>query len=115
MTYEDLIALSDARHGQVRPPDNATLTYSICGPDADACGWEGWLLEDASINTVATNGNRQKGHLPAVTLQICPNCRKTLFRTDSRFELQCSGATPPFTGHTAPIRTRKPRSPRSPA
>jgi hypothetical protein len=85
MDYSVLNAISDARKGQVVTPEKAVLTYSVCGPDDGACGWEGWLLEGTAIRRPSSKGPDIDVFLPTADLQICPNCKKTLYRTDSRF------------------------------
>lgn len=94
MTYDELNAMSDARNGQVNPPKDAILTYSICGPDDNACGWEGWLLECASIRTVSAKGEDIVVFVPTASAQVCPNCRNTLYRTDSKFKLSLHSQVP---------------------
>ena len=53
--------------------DEAWLTYAGCGCEAESCGWQGWIIE-----SVSRNGKQ----LPADTHQICPDCRRQLFRTE---------------------------------
>jgi hypothetical protein len=86
MDYVVLNAIADARKGQVVVPEKIVLTYSICGPDDGACGWEGWLLEATAIRRPSSKGPDIDVFLPTVDLQICPSCRRTLYRTDNKYE-----------------------------
>ncbi len=56
-------------------PNEVWVTYSVCGCDPDACGWEGWILESA-----AKKSGKKKQQL-YVLGDNCPQCGKNLFRT----------------------------------
>jgi hypothetical protein len=66
-------------------PDEAWLVYAVCGCDDDSCGWEGWMIESAS----QTNHDPKK-QLNCMNEQVCPNCNKMLFRTDSQIKMKYS-------------------------
>ena len=66
-------------------PDFVWLTYSVCGAEEDSCGWEGWKIEWAAKENSRKDDSSSTGDttLPADTYQICPNCKKQLFRTEA--------------------------------
>ena len=65
-------------------PDFCHLCYAVCAGKEDSCGWGGWMLEGNFKKSNVQFNKRVFGHpLPAVSLQICPNCRGELFRTDA--------------------------------
>ena len=81
-------ALADKKLEDVEVPDYVWLTYSVCVMGEHACGWEGWLIEGAFKKTVErfATGTGDK-LLPAVDKQICPQCSRTLFRTEASIKL----------------------------
>lgn len=85
--------LMDRTVDDVIVPDYVVLTFAVCATDPDACGWGGWLLEGAMRISAEKTGRLQNGDdsIPAVTLQICPNCRGELFRTDTAQVFDGSG------------------------
>ncbi len=78
-------SLEEIEAADVTAPDYAVLTFAVCTLSENACGWGGWLLEGAFAISEAKSGILWNGDnpMPAVTLQICPNCRGELFRTDT--------------------------------
>jgi hypothetical protein len=66
-------------------PQNAWLVYAVCGCEADSCGWEGWILESV-IKTIQDKDIQLKYDHH----QICPNCAKTMFRTDTKIKMKYS-------------------------
>ena len=81
--------LIDISAADVELPDYLWLTYAVCAIEPDSCGWGGWMLEVAFKKTAerhpTSTGDKA---LNAIDQQICPICRKTLFRTEvtRRFE-----------------------------
>ena len=77
--------LENTEVGQVTAPDYAVLTFAVCTISENACGWGGWLLEGAFALSEDKSGILANGDnpMPSVNLQICPNCRGELFRTDT--------------------------------
>lgn len=58
-------------------PNQAWITYAVCGCETDSCGWEGWILESAKVGR-----GQRKRELSIDTSQRCPRCGKILFRTE---------------------------------
>jgi hypothetical protein len=77
--------LQDLTPSDVSPPDYVVVTYAVCTVDENACGWAGWLLEGVFAISEDKSGILANGDnpLPSVSLQICPNCRATVFRTNT--------------------------------
>jgi hypothetical protein len=77
--------LQDLTASDIRSPDYVVVTYAVCSVDENACGWAGWLLEGAFAISEDKSGILANGDnpLPSVSLQICPNCGGTVFRTDT--------------------------------
>ncbi|MEM0967246.1 MAG: hypothetical protein AAGJ81_13960 [Verrucomicrobiota bacterium] len=63
--------------------EGAWITWAVCGCSEDACGWEGWILEDVFSGV---KGNRE--HHSASTNQICPVCGQDLFRTGASVKVK---------------------------
>ena len=78
-------ALEDLTPDRLVIPDSVVFTYAVCSVEKDACGWGGWLLEAAFVNSDSEQSKPWGGKepLPAVTHQICPRCGRGLYRTDS--------------------------------
>jgi hypothetical protein len=85
LTEEERNQLQDVTIAKVIPPDYAVITYAVCTVDQEACGWGGWLLEGAFAVSETKSGILANGDnpLPSVSLQICPNCGGTVYRTDT--------------------------------
>ena len=94
LTQEEREQLQNLTIPSVKSPDYAVLTFAVCGVDENACGWGGWMLEGAFETGASKTGILENGDnpLPSVTLQICPNCAGTLFRTDTAKLFDCVGA-----------------------
>lgn len=69
----------------VRIPSEAWIVYAVCGCEKESCGWEGWMIESATLTSA--DG---EVHLPCMNEQICPNCGRALFRTDTQTKMQYS-------------------------
>jgi hypothetical protein len=77
--------LQDLTASDVIPPAYVVVTYAVCTVNENACGWAGWLLEGAFAISEDKSGILANGDnpLPSVSVQICPNCGGTVFRTDT--------------------------------
>jgi hypothetical protein len=76
---------------EVEAPDYVWLAYAVCAVTADACGWEGWMLEtalrgDGRKHPTGT-GDRL---LSAADEQVCPRCGRRTFRTGVAIRLEPS-------------------------
>ena len=75
----------------ISSPDYAWLVYGVCGLTEDSCCWAGWIIEGVfrsrGLGPPAATGTGDPV-LPADYSQVCPNCGRQLFRTDTatRFE-----------------------------
>jgi len=69
----------------VKIPSESWIVYAVCGCAKDSCGWEGWMIESVSLKNAESEFD-----LPCMNKQICPNCGKTLFRTDTQIKMQYS-------------------------
>lgn len=94
LTKQERDRLQNLTISDVKSPDYAVLTYAVCSVDENACGWGGWMLEGAFETVASKKGVLENGDnpSPSVTLQICPNCTGTLFRTDTAHVFDCVGA-----------------------
>jgi hypothetical protein len=86
--------LQDLTASDIRSPDYVVVTYAVCSVDENACGWAGWLLEGVFAISEDKSGILANGDnpLPSVSLQICPNCGGTVFRTDTAQPYYLKGA-----------------------
>jgi len=66
-------------------PTEVWVVYAVCGCEKDSCGWEGWMIESAIKKTTISEAT-----LPCMNEQVCPNCGKILFRTDSQIKMKYS-------------------------
>ena len=85
LSQNEIERLQNLTNSDVYLPDYAILTYAVCAIDENGCGWGGWLLEGAFATSDAKDGILANGDhpLPSIDLQICPNCRGEVFRTDT--------------------------------
>jgi hypothetical protein len=93
LSEEERNQLQDITASDVHLPDYVVITYAVCSVDENACGWAGWLLEGAFAISEDSSGILSNGDNPmrSATLQICPNCRGTVFRTDTAHVYDLSG------------------------
>ncbi len=57
-------------------PEQAWITFCVCGVTETSCGWTGWILEDLFVERRA--GKRS---LSIDSRCRCPECNNLLFRT----------------------------------
>jgi hypothetical protein len=69
----------------VKIPSEAWIVYAVCGCEKESCGWEGWMIESATLKSADDEVS-----LPCMNEQICPNCGKAVFRTDTQTKMQYS-------------------------
>jgi hypothetical protein len=69
----------------VKIPSEVWIVYAVCGCEKDSCGWEGWMIESANLKSAD-----DEVALPCIDEQICPNCGKALFRTDTQIKMRYS-------------------------
>lgn len=69
----------------VKIPTEVWVVYAVCGCEKDSCGWEGWMIESATLKNT-----ENEDALPCMNEQVCPNCGKILFRTDTQIKMQYS-------------------------
>jgi len=62
-------------------PLEAWIVYAVCGCEHDSCGWEGWMIE------CVFSGKDPEKTLKCMNEQICPVCRKRVFRTDTQIRM----------------------------
>lgn len=85
---------------EVDVPDYAWLTYAVCGVTEDACGWNGWILESLFKKTDKhyPTGTGDKSLPIDNEEQLCPRCRRQLFRTDATIRFERSADQTPIHG-----------------
>jgi hypothetical protein len=66
----------EVKKDNVSLPDEAWITYTVCGCEKNSCGWEGWVLESARRKE-----GKKKKEQPIDDAWLCPACLKPLFRT----------------------------------
>jgi len=66
-------------------PSEAWVVYAVCGIEQDSCGWEGWIIE-----SITSDENNEEIQLKCMNEQICPDCGKSLFRTDTQIKMKYS-------------------------
>ena len=93
LTRKEMTDLQDAIVPNLVAPDYVIITFAVCAVDRNGCGWGGWMLEGAMKISAEKTGILRNGDdsLPSVTLQICPNCRRELFRTGEQYVFDRSG------------------------
>ncbi len=76
--------LKDTKISDVDLPDFCFLCYAVCAGKKNSCGWGGWLLDGTFKSSDVQFNKKVFGRvLPNVSMQICPNCRGELYRTDA--------------------------------
>ena len=76
--------LLETQISDVEVPDYLWLTYAVCACSQDACGWAGWMIEAVFKKTSKQDSTTGRDRLlNAIDEQICPRCKKELFRTEA--------------------------------
>lgn len=57
-------------------PNEAELTFAVCGVEQQSCGWSGWIL-----HVLVRRSGKDVVLLPSDDSWKCPRCRMALFRT----------------------------------
>jgi hypothetical protein len=81
-------ALLEIEKEDMPPPKHLWLVWAVCGCSADACGWQGWILEGAFSTSEPTVGPTYL--VPGSYESSCPMCHRELFRTAAAYRFDVS-------------------------
>ena len=92
--------LIDLTLNEVELPDYAWLTYAVCAVTEDSRGWCEWIIEAAFRKTGEGHptGAGDKLLPTGDNEQICPRCRRELFRTSASIRMSPSQDQTPIHG-----------------